>query len=250
MRLIFLGTGSAFPSPTRVQSSLLIERDDHKLLVDCGSGATHRLAQTDTSYTEVDAVLFTHTHLDHVADLSTLIKARWLDGNPDLDVYGPPGTADVCETLLGVDTLTERADVTVTELDSTQAAFELGPHHIEYTETTHSAHCFAYCLDGQLTISGDTAPNKSVFDLADGSELLVHECSFPDGTETAGHTTPTELGQGLSGISVDAVYLTHLFPETEPHAADLETTVAAETDATVDVPDELDSVSLSLDRES
>jgi len=244
MRLTFLGTGSAFPSSTRLQTSLLVESVDHTLLVDCGSGACHRLAQADTDHNAVDAVLLTHTHLDHVADLSTLVKARWLDGNPDLDLYGPPGTGDVVETLLGVDDLSARADVDVTELDPDAAAVEIGPHRIAYTETTHSARCFAYRLDGRLTISGDTAPDDSVFALADGSDVLVHECSFPDGVDSDGHTTPTELGERLGEISVGAVYLTHLFPETEPHADELEARVAAGVDGPVTVPDELDSVEI------
>jgi len=241
MRLTFLGTGSALPSPTRVQSGLLVESADHTLLVGCGSGVCHRLAQTETACTEIDAVLVTHTHLDHVADLSTLVKARWLDDQPGLSVYGPPGTSGVVETLLGVDALTERTEVRVTELDADQARIEIGPHRIEYTETTHSTVCFAYRIDDRLTISGDTAPDDAVFELADGSEVLVHECSFPDGVDSPGHTTPTELGRGLGGISVAAVYLTHLFPETERHIDDLEAAVAPAVDS-VAVPDELDSI--------
>lgn len=242
MRLTFLGTGSAMPSPSRLQSSLLVECDDHTLLVDCGSGATHRLAQAESSHNELDAVLVTHTHLDHVADLSTLVKARWLDGTSKIDVYGPPGTTDVVETLLGIDNLTERVDVCVTELDPAPDAFELGGHRIEYVETTHSARCFAYRFGDRLTISGDTTPTADVFGLADGSDVLVHECSFPDGVDSAGHTTPTELGEALRECAVDAVYLTHLFPEAEPHVAELETTVGEYTEAAVSVPDDLDSV--------
>jgi len=245
MHLTFLGTGSALPSPNRLQSSLLLEDGGHTLLVDCGSGATHRLAQTGTDHTAVDAVLLTHTHLDHVADLSTLLKARWLDGTPEIDVYGPPGTAEVCETLLGVDNLTERTEVAVTELDRDEEAFELGPHQISYTGTTHSAVCFAYRFDDRLTISGDTAPDESVVALADGSDVLLHECAFPDGVDSEGHTTPTELGERLGVCAVDAVYLVHLFPETEPHADELEATVSEYTEATVSVPDDLDSVDLS-----
>ncbi len=242
MELTFLGTGSAFPSPTRLQTSLLLEESDHTLLVDCGSGATHRLAQTNKSHNEVDAVLLSHTHLDHVADLSTLVKARWLDENPRLDVYGPPGTSDVVETLLGVDDLTERAEIHVTELTPTDEQFTLGPHRISYTDTTHSALCFAYRFDGRLTISGDTAPDASVFALADGSDILVHECAFPDGVGSAGHTTPTELRDGLREISVDRVYLTHLFPETESEKAELKTTVGSAVDGAVSVPDDLETI--------
>jgi len=242
MELTFLGTGSALPSPTRLQSSLLVEADDHTLLVDCGSGAAHRLAQAETSHNAVDAVLLTHTHLDHVADLPTLVKARWLDDNPVLDVYGPPGTDEVVKTLLGVDSLTDRADVRVIELDRGGEAFDLGPHRMSYTETTHSAVCFAYRFDDRLTISGDTAPDESVFGLADGSELLLHECAFPDGVDSAGHTTPTALREGLEGISVGRVCLTHLFPETESQKTELEATVGEAVAGPVSVPDDLDSV--------
>ena len=244
MRLTFLGTGSAIPSPNRLQTSLLVESGDHTLLVDCGGGACHRLAGADTDHNTVDALLLTHTHLDHVADLSTLVKARWLDGTPDLDVYGPPGTGDVVGKLLAIDDLGERAEVSVTELDPGAAAVEIGPHRIEYTETTHSARCFAYRVDDRLTISGDTAPDESVFALADGSDVLVHECSFPDGVDSAGHTTPTELGDRLAGISVGAVYLTHLFPETESRIDEPESTVGARVAGPVVVPDELDSVGI------
>ncbi len=242
MELTFLGTGSAMPSPTRLQTSLLVEDDGHTLLVDCGSGATHRLAQADTDHNAVDAVLVTHTHLDHVADLSTLVKARWLDDTPDLTVYGPPGTADVVETLLSVDNLTERANVDVIELDGGDGSFDLGPHRISYTETTHSAVCFAYRFGDQLTISGDTAPDESVFALADGSEVVVHECAFPDGVDSAGHTTPTDLREGLEAISVGQLYLTHLYPETEPHTAALRTTVNSAVEGSVSVPDDLERV--------
>ena len=245
MRLTFLGTGSPLPSPNRLQTSFLVERGNHTLLVDCGSGTTHRLAQTGTAHTAVDAIVFTHLHLDHIADLSTLLKARWLDGTPELTVYGPPGTAAVCERLVAVDNLAERADLTVTELDPAPGSFELGPHQITYVETAHSARCFAYRFGDKLTISGDTAPTVDVFGLADGSDVLVHECSFPDGTATEGHTTPTELGNSLGAITVEAVYLTHLFPETEPHAAELESTVENYTSAVVSVPDDLDSVDIS-----
>ncbi|MFW6320606.1 MAG: MBL fold metallo-hydrolase [Halohasta sp.] len=247
MRLTFLGTGSAMPSPTRLQSSLLVDHEGHTLLVDCGSGATHRLAQTDRGYDDVDAVVLTHTHLDHVADLSTLVKARWLDGIDALDVYGPPGTADTVERLLAVDSLNQRADVRVRELEdigSGTGRVEIGPHRLTYTETTHSARCLAYRFGDRLAISGDTAPDDAVFALADGVDVLVHECSFPDGTETEGHTTPTALADGLGEISVDAVYLTHLFPAAEARADEIESAVAAGTDANVTVPDDLETIGL------
>ena len=102
MRLTFLGTGSAMPTGRRAQSGTLLETDDGALLVDCGSGVLDALARTDTGYEGVDTVLLTHHHLDHVSDLDVLMKARWLAGETDLTIAGPPGTADLVADLLSV----------------------------------------------------------------------------------------------------------------------------------------------------
>ena len=61
MRITLLGTGSTLPSSTRLQTGAIVERGGDTLLVDCGSGITHRLAQSAIDYREVDIVLLTHT---------------------------------------------------------------------------------------------------------------------------------------------------------------------------------------------
>lgn len=64
MRITFLGTGSAMPTGERFQTGILLERDDRRLLVDCGSGALHGLARTNAGYEGVSSVLLTHHHLE------------------------------------------------------------------------------------------------------------------------------------------------------------------------------------------
>jgi ribonuclease BN (tRNA processing enzyme) len=244
MRLTVLGTGSALPSPTRLQTGAIIERGGDTLLVDCGSGVTHRLAQSALNYREVDTVLLTHTHLDHAADLPTLAKARLLDGHEAFTVVGPQGTRDVCDALFAVDDLTDRLDLTVRELPQRTDPFTIGDLDIERAPTDHSKPGYAYRFNERLTIAGDTAPTEPVCSLADGSAILVHECAYPDGTESAGHSTPTALGELLADVDIDRILLTHLFPETEPHADELANTVRAYTDASVDVVTDHTSVTL------
>lgn len=78
MEIPILGTGSALPSPARLQAGLVVTTDDTRLLVDCGGGVVHRLAQIGVDPRAIDGVLLTHHHLNHVADLPTLAKARVL----------------------------------------------------------------------------------------------------------------------------------------------------------------------------
>ncbi|TKX35660.1 MBL fold metallo-hydrolase [Halorubrum sp. CGM4_25_10-8A] len=244
MRLTLLGTGSALPSPTRLQTGAVLQHAESTLLVDCGSGITHRLAQSDIDYRTVDTVLLTHTHLDHVADLPTLAKARLLDGHDTFTVVGPPGTQDVCDALFAIDDLAGRLSLSVRELTAGTDPFTIDDLDIERASTDHSKPGYAYRFNERLTIAGDTAPTEPVCSLADGSEVLVHECAYPDGTESPGHSTPTALGKLLADIDVNHILLTHLFPETEPHADELANTVSEYTDATVSMATDHTSVTL------
>jgi len=225
MRLTFLGTGSAMPLPDRAQTGFLLERDDRRLLVDCGAGVLHRLAATDAGYEGVSTVLLTHHHLDHVADLLPLVKARWLSGDDHLEVVGPAGTKALVDDLFDTfDYLDGRVDLRVREVgayDFSLAGFDVSAHG-----TRHSVDGLAYRFagaDGQdgddgtgdLTISSDTEAFEGLAAFADGSTLFVHDCSFPDDVDVSNHPTPSTLGDALAGHDYGRVYLTHLYPHTE-----------------------------------
>ncbi|AZH25432.1 MBL fold metallo-hydrolase [Haloplanus aerogenes] len=217
MRLTFLGTGSAMPLPDRAQTGLLLERDDRRLLVDCGAGVLHRLAATDPGYEGVSTVLLTHHHLDHVADLLPLLKARWLSGDDHLEIVGPSGTKALVDDLFDAfDYLDGRADVRIREVgayDFSVAGFDVSAH-----ETRHSVDGLAYRFggeDGDLTISSDTEAFEGLAAFADGSAIFVHDCSFPDDVDVSNHPTPAKLGDVLAGHDYGRVYLTHLYPHTE-----------------------------------
>jgi ribonuclease BN (tRNA processing enzyme) len=254
MRVTFLGTGSAMPTGERFQTGLLLEsgspagdeRGDgpsNRLLVDCGAGVLQRLARTAVGYEGVSTVLLTHHHLDHVADLLPLLKARWLAGEEHLEVVGPRGTGALLDGLLGVhEYLQDRIDLRVREVGA--ESFSLAGFAVEARETRHSMDCLAYRFtrqgDGEsndrgtgganddaaksddgdppaFTFSGDSEAFEGLARFADGSAVLAHDCSFPDAVDVSNHPTPSQLGRTLadSGTDVGRVYLTHLYPHTE-----------------------------------
>lgn len=218
MHVTFLGTGSAMPVADRVQTGLLFERDDRCLLVDCGAGVLHRLASTDVGYEGVSTVLLTHHHLDHVSDLLALLKARWLAGETHLEVVGPTGTKSLLDDLLSVhDYLQDRVDLGIREVAPADE-FEVAGFGVRAHETVHSMPCLAYRVadaDGDVTFSGDSEADEGVASFADGSRVLVHDCSFPDDIDVDNHPTPTQLGEVLAGTAIDHLYLTHLYPHTQ-----------------------------------
>ena len=106
-----VGCAGSFPSPTHRRPAILVEADDDqdrtwRLVLDLGSGAVgplQRYARLDG----LDAVLLSHLHPDHVADVCGLYVARQYapDGPPPfpLPLYGPRGTADRIRLAYGGD---------------------------------------------------------------------------------------------------------------------------------------------------
>ena len=250
MRLTFLGTGSAMPAG-RAQSGSLLETADSALLVDCGSGVLNALSATEIGYEGVDTVLLTHHHLDHVSDLDVLMKARWLAGETDLTVAGPPGTADLVGELLSVhEYMQDRLDLTLRDIGS--EGFSLSGFEGERMETRHSMQCFAYRLTpaaGGPTIafSGDSEAFEELVAFADGAAVFVHDCSFPDDVDVSNHPTPSSLGAALAEADADIgrVYLNHLYPHTEGRHEEMLTSLGEQYDGDVRFAD--DGLTITVD---
>ncbi|WP_135820669.1 MBL fold metallo-hydrolase [Halostella litorea] len=243
MNVTFLGTGSAMPTGERAQTGLLLESDGRTLLVDCGSGVLHRLARTEVGYEGVSSVLVTHHHLDHVSDLLSLLKARWLAGEEHLEVVGPTGTKSLVDDLLSVhDYLEGRVDLQVREVGP--HAFEVAGFGVEGYETRHSMPTLAYRFGDEFVFGADTEAFEGLANFADGAAVLAHDCSFPDDVDVSNHPTPSQLGETLasSGADVGRVYLTHFYPHTKGREEEMVASVREAYDGDVRVASDLTTV--------
>lgn len=186
----------------------------------------HNLNRSSVRVDDIADVLLTHAHLDHVNDLPALAKADWLLGRESLSVRGPPGTKETVKGLFDAYAYLEgKIDVRVTEFEPGES-FEVAGRSIETFPTQHSVPSAAYRFEDAFVYSGDTEPVDEIAEFAEGCDVLVHECAFPDGMDMSNHTHPSELAEVLEGCSVDHVFLTHLYPQTRGKEKDMEETVA------------------------
>ncbi len=215
LEVTLLGTGVGIPHSGRAQAGLVIKANE-PLLFDCGAGALLRLAEAGFSPLEVDVALLTHLHLDHVSDLLALAKARWLLGENRMEVYGPEGTEEWFETVRGLYSYLADLDASFSVVGPGDE-FALKGMKIRAGEAVHSLPALGYRIESKtkaIVYSGDTEPTDSMRDLAEGADLLVHECSFPEPFVVTNHSTPKKLGETFRGAGVKRIVLTHLYPQT------------------------------------
>lgn len=82
MKLIFLGSGSAFAQIGNYQSNIILQAKSGKnLLVDCGSDVRLSLHEQGFSHNDIQDVYISHLHSDHVGGLEWLAFATKFDPN-------------------------------------------------------------------------------------------------------------------------------------------------------------------------
>jgi len=240
MRLTVLGTGTIALSAARSCAGYYVEAGRARVLMDCGSGTSRRLAELGIEWQSLTHIALTHFHVDHHADLPTILFA-WKYGqlpprSAPVDVIGPLGTKGLLDRLAAAygDWVTAPGyEVRVTEL-APGGTFDLGGATLACTKVPHSPESVAYSIteDGRrLVYSGDTGFDPAFAEWARGCDVLVLECSLPQSMAIVEHLTPEQCGEIARLAEPRRLVLTHLYPPVE--SVDIAALVAAKYDGSI-----------------
>ena len=224
VRVILLGTGTGVPSLRRGSPCLAVVADEATIIVDTGPGSLRKMLEVGITYHGVDLLLYTHLHPDHTADLVPLLFACKYAGEPrvkDLWCVGGPGFRshfDHIAKIYGPWITSRFFRLTVEEMTEKPLLFR--GITLLSQPVAHMTGSIAYRFDfgkgGSLAVSGDTDYCPSLLDLASEVDLLVLECSFPEGKKVEGHLTPTLAGKIAKETHCKRLCLTHLYPNCDP----------------------------------
>ena len=236
LRFRALGTGTVALSPSRSCAGYLVEAEGVRLLIDCGSGVTRRLAELGVEWQSITHIAITHFHLDHYADLPTLLYAFRYGMLPvrsaPLEIIGPVGTGALFDNLAAVygpfmttpvypQTIHEidpggARDLTAADLVHSERGEE--PIRLSAYKVPHTAESVAYSIelgDRRIVYTGDTGVSPGLGEWAKGCDLLVAECSLPAAMAIPEHLTPEQVGELGRIAHPGMLALTHFYPPVE-----------------------------------
>jgi ribonuclease BN (tRNA processing enzyme) len=235
VRFTTLGTGTVALSGERSCAGSLYEADDLRLLIDCGSGVTRRLAELGVAWPAITHVALTHFHIDHHGDLPTLLFA-WKYGqlpprSAPLEIIGPAGTRSLVERLAaayGDWVLSPGFPVNIREVAPGESVELSGSVRLSAQKVPHTEESVAYSIERgnrRVVYTGDTGPDDALADWARGCDLLVCECSLPASMAIKEHLTPEQCAALAARACPGHLVLTHFYPPVERE--DIRATIAA-----------------------
>jgi len=236
-----LGSGGPELNDNRAGSSYLIWLDGKaRVLVDMGPGSSLNLERSGANIADIDAVLFSHLHVDHSADFPALIKASFFAGrNKDLLVMGPDGNRLMPSTEQFVSRLVgdkgafrylreyyepdqrsaykiQTRNMPLTPLDVTTQKLnsDIQLSHIPVNHGPIAAIGWRVQAAGcSITFSGDMSNRYNTLSrLAQNSDLLIAHNAIPEqarGVARNLHMPPSEIGKIASESGSKALLLSH-----------------------------------------
>ena len=244
VRLQVLGSGGPELDDGRASSGYLIWYNGHaRILIDMGEGSLHGFEQSGANINDLDAILLTHLHVDHSADLPALVKAAFFsDRDRDLPVYGPTGNHLMPATSTFVQRLfaSDGAYRYLADNVNGSGPYQLLPHDVPADgKSPHTvinneqykisaipvqhgpipALAWRVELNGlAIVVSGDmNGDNHTLEQLAASAEVLVAHHAIPEGTTGVArrlHMPPSVIGKIAGQARVKRLVLSHLMNRT------------------------------------
>ncbi|NIS59674.1 MAG: MBL fold metallo-hydrolase [Proteobacteria bacterium] len=247
MRLVFLGTSGAVPTGKNGNLSFAVGVENTSVLIDASGNPVQNLLRAGFDPLELDAVILTHAHTDHIYGLPSLLHALWMGKREKpLLIVANPVTAAFARELSNLFRLLQRENlfsITWEELEDGQVslseALKVGLFPVEHSTPTSGVKLITGT--SVLVYSCDTSPCRRVIEKATGAQALIHEASGNRGLERrlnpAGHSSARQAGEVAARAGVKTLFLAHFDYRVSLKESDLEAEASESFSGEVIVPE-------------
>jgi ribonuclease BN (tRNA processing enzyme) len=246
VKLQVLGSGGPELDDGRNSSGYLIwYQDKAQVLIDAGAGSSVEYGRSGAKLEDLQAILLTHLHVDHSADLAAFIKGSYFTSRSvNLPLYGPaandlmPSTSDYLQRLVGDKGafaylngyVNKRADADYKVLATDVPLLKGQTFNYSITKDITAKATFVHHgpvaavawrveLAGcSIVFSGDMNNQFDVLSsFASEADILVANNAVPDNASGAAlnlHMTPSAIAQIAKRAQVSQLVLSHFMKRT------------------------------------
>ena len=224
MKITFLGTGtsqgipvigcgckvclSSNPKDKRLRVSVLVETDDKTIVIDSGPDFRYQMLRAGVK--DLDAILFTHEHKDHVAGLDDIRPFNYLL-HKKIDVYATPRVQDALKREFSY-IFSEIKYLGIPQINLntvTEAQFDVGETTVIPIEVLHyKLPVTGYRFKDFTYITDAKTVTKESIEKIKGTKVLVINALQID--PHISHFTLSEAIDFANLIGADTTYFTHM----------------------------------------
>lgn len=211
MKITVIGCWGAYPPQAQACSGYLLQTSEKNLLIDCGSGVLSVL-QKYIGLDEIDGVLLSHYHSDHMADIycfqyAAMISMQLGKRSKPLEIYAH----DLDPQFSKLNFLPYSTAHPI----SPEKSLRIGNAFIKFLWTEHPVPCLSLKVveNGKSFVyTGDTGWSDQIVPWVQDADLILSECSLHNAqyNRIKGHLTAGEAGKLAALASAKRLILTHL----------------------------------------
>ncbi len=219
MTITFFGVSGGIQTRAGGNVSLLLRDGGHAVLIDVSGNPVQYLERAGVDPRNLDTVVLTHAHADHIYALPSLIHClRLMKREKPLSILSNPFTAEKAKELCACFSLLSRDGMFPVRwidgsAEGTTGRIRLFP--VTHGTPTSGVEVGFAC--SRVVYSADTVPCAAVAQRAAGARALVHEATNGSACEArlnaAGHSSARQAGAIARQAGADTLFLCHFEPD-------------------------------------
>ena len=147
MKLVYLGTSAAAPTPERSLTCICLVRENEVLMFDAGEGAQVAYLKAGLPWNKKMKIFVTHLHGDHCLGILGLLQTMSMQKRTEsLEIYGPTGIEEFITANIKVLNFGLPFPVFITIVEEGDVVNEK-KYRISCCEAQHGIPAFSYCFE-------------------------------------------------------------------------------------------------------
>lgn len=207
LNVTFLGINGSVQDPKSPNTSLVVDDGKNSVLVDVSANLFYAVEK------QIDAVVITHEHIDHIYGLPSLLHQMWIcKRQKSLKIICPDGIKDKVNYLIDGFVLRQKKGIYPIEIVSADKN-TVGSMNFTFFKTVHTDNSVGMMItDGEhkVVYTCDTAPIADLPEEMHGPKLLIHETNSLSKDRKPDHSSGLEAGALADKISAEKLLICHL----------------------------------------